>query len=220
MTLELDHVFVCVEDPVSAERSFADAGLQLGRQGVHEGQGTANACAFFDNAYLELLWRNDDSELQSEAVRPVSLCERLRWRDTGACPFGVAVRSGAHEFPMDTWPYEAPFLPAGADIPIVTPRFLFEEPLLFLSPVSQAPVTLPPGRRPPLVHRGRNRQLTGIVVYGLNLPRLSPGLGVFCERNLLQLESADEVHMELVWDGGQSGECSDFRPLIPLVIRC
>jgi len=36
----------------------------------HQGQGTANACAFFDNAYLELLWRHDDDDLQSEVVRP------------------------------------------------------------------------------------------------------------------------------------------------------
>jgi len=84
MSLELDHVFICVEEATGAERALADFGLQFGLRAVHGGQGTANACAFFDNAYLELLSRHDDQELQSPAVRPLALWERVRWRQTGA----------------------------------------------------------------------------------------------------------------------------------------
>jgi len=92
MPLAVDHVFICVENPHAAERALADFGLQFGRRRIHQGQGTANACAFFDNAYLELLWRHDDDDLQSEVVRPLGLWERVRWRETGASPFGVAFR--------------------------------------------------------------------------------------------------------------------------------
>src|SRR5258708_38002962 len=73
MPLAVDHVFICVENPHAAERALADFGVQFGRRRIHQGQGTANACAFFDNAYLELLWRHDDDELQSEVVRPLGL---------------------------------------------------------------------------------------------------------------------------------------------------
>ena len=90
--MELDHVFVCVDDPLAAEATLADFGVTFGLHAIHTGQGTANACAFFDNAYLELLWRHDDGGLQSEAVRPVALWERVRWRQTGASPFGIALR--------------------------------------------------------------------------------------------------------------------------------
>src|SRR5437879_3127395 len=106
MPLAVDHVFICVENPHAAERALADFGLQFGRRRIHQGQGTANACAFFDNAYLELLWRHDDDDLQSEVVRPLGLWERVRWRETGASPFGVALRpdwdgatsGGFHDF--------------------------------------------------------------------------------------------------------------------------
>jgi hypothetical protein len=64
MALAFDHVFICCENPQAAERVLTDFGLQFGRRRIHHGQGTANACAFFDNAYLELLWRHDDDELQ------------------------------------------------------------------------------------------------------------------------------------------------------------
>src|SRR5690606_8691697 len=116
MSLQLDHVFVCV-DPALAERALSDVGIQFGLRRVHQGLGTANACAFFDNAYLELLFRRDDEELRSGAVRPVGLWGRFRGRETGACPFGVAFRPGNDPLPVETWPYPAPFLPAGGQLP-------------------------------------------------------------------------------------------------------
>src|SRR5258705_3967562 len=92
MALAFDHVFICCENPQVAERALSDFGLQFSRRRIHGGQGTANASAFFDNAYLELLWRHDDDELQSEVVAPVGLWQRVRWRETGASPFGISFR--------------------------------------------------------------------------------------------------------------------------------
>jgi hypothetical protein len=43
--LELDHVFMCVEDLRAAERALGEAGVRSGLRAVHDGQGTANACA-------------------------------------------------------------------------------------------------------------------------------------------------------------------------------
>ena len=142
-------------------RSAVD-GLQFGLRVVHEGQGTANACAFFDNAYLELLWRHDDRELQSAVVRPLALWERLRWRQTGASPFGVALRTADVALPIDTWPYAAAFLSPGKSIPIVTAPNAGHEPLIFAHPG-----TLPIRPRPPQAHRGKHRRLTRVVVFGL-----------------------------------------------------
>jgi len=219
MPLAVDHVFICVENPQAAERALADFGLQFGRRRIHQGQGTANACVFFDNAYLELLWRHDDDELQSQVVRPVGLWERVRWRETGASPFGVAFRPENGEVPIETWPYDAPFLPEGTNIPIVTPQFMWREPLVFLSLTSQAPVTLPSGRQPPLEHRGARRRLTRVTVCGPEAPRLSPGLSMLRELGVLELKPAAEHHLELEWDGATSGEFHDFRPTVPLVLR-
>jgi len=219
MPLAVDHVFICVENPQAAERALADFGLQFGRRRIHQGQGTANACVFFDNAYLELLWRHDDDELQSQVVRPVGLWERVRWRETGASPFGVAFRPENGEVPIETWPYDAPFLPEGTNIPIVTPQFMWREPLVFLSLTSQAPVTLPSGRQPPLEHRGARRRLTRVTVCGPEAPRLSPGLSMLRELGVLGLKPAAEHHLELEWDGATSGEFHDFRPTVPLVLR-
>ena len=218
MPLAVDHVFICVENPHAAERALADFGLQFGRRRIHQGQGTANACAFFDNAYLELLWRHDDDELQSEVVRPLGLWERVRWRETGASPFGVAFRHENGEVPIETWPYAAPFLPEGTTIPIVTPRFMWHEPLVFLY-VSQPPVTAPSERQPPREHRGERRRLTKVTVCGPEATRPSQGLSMLRGLGVLGLKQAAEHHLELDWDGATSGGVHDFRPTVPLVLR-
>jgi hypothetical protein len=44
--MELNHVFMCVEDAPAAERLLADFGLQFDLHATHAGQGPANACAF------------------------------------------------------------------------------------------------------------------------------------------------------------------------------
>src|SRR6266481_9637578 len=57
---ELDHIFICSSRHGKDVRALAEAGFSLGLNRIHDGQGTANALFFFDNAYLELLWVNDE----------------------------------------------------------------------------------------------------------------------------------------------------------------
>ena len=55
MPFELDHIFVATSDPEPLEWALADAGLAFTQRRIHGGQGTANACAVFENAFLEIL---------------------------------------------------------------------------------------------------------------------------------------------------------------------
>jgi len=214
MSLELDHVFICVDDALAAEHALADFGVQFGLRAVHGGQGTANVCAFFDNAYLELLSRHDDQELQSDAVRPLGLWERLRWQQTGASPFGIALRTGDFDMPVDTWPYEAAFLPPGKNIPIVTARNARHDPLILL-----IPPTLPIRTRLPQEHRGKRRRLTRVLVSGPRVSAMPADVARLCNPEILAIRQAPEHQLELDWDGASSGEFHDFRPTLPLAFR-
>ena len=87
----------------------------------------------FENAFLELLFPVEADEIVSDLVRPLRLDERTRWRETGACPFGICFRPHAPipdqgVLPFETWPYRAAYLPAGASLPIVTPPDSLHEP--------------------------------------------------------------------------------------------
>jgi hypothetical protein len=214
MSLELDHVFICVEEIATAEQALAGFGIQFDLHAVHGGQGTANACAFFDNAYLELLWRHDERELQSPAVQPLALWERIHWRQTDASPFGIAFRTERVETSIDTWPYEAAFLPSGKNIPIVTKPGAADEPLVFL-----IPATLPIRLRPSQPHRGQHRRVTRVAAFGPRVSALPEGVRRLCDHEVLTVGRAPEHKLELEWDAGGSGKSHDFRPTLPLVLR-
>jgi Glyoxalase-like domain len=221
MQLELDHFFVCVApDAVEAEvlKAF---GLTEGIRRVHQGQGTANVCFFFDNAYLELLWLNDIHEIQSYPVIPMGLWQRCCWRDTQACPFGIAFRLGnlaAKDLPFSSWDYYAPFLPDGASIPIATNSNYLSEPLIFISPGNQKPSSYPLERRPPLVHKAKLHQVTGLNV-------ILPGEGDFSvevttvsQIGIVQFSRGDRYHLEVQFDCGKENKSQSFAPDIPISI--
>lgn len=132
---------------------------------AHPGQGTANRCHMFGDAYLELLWETDRADITGPAVARTGLAQRARWRDTGACPFGLCVtpsRSGGAAAPFPTWDYTPPFLPAGMAIPVATLSDDIRQPFVFLPPPAGQPaVAWQPGlgriaaltlEHPPTIH--------------------------------------------------------------------
>ena len=104
MSWELDHVFFASADADAAETELAAFGFAFTVRRAHQGQGTANACAVFENAFFELLRMREPAELDSDLVRPLGLAERIRWRETGACPFGLCFRPTDTASDPESWP--------------------------------------------------------------------------------------------------------------------
>jgi hypothetical protein len=125
MDWQLDHVFLAVRDLAASEQLLSEFGMTFTQRGAHSGQGTINACAMFENAFFELLGPGDSAELQSDVVKPLGLKERIEWRGSGACPFGLCFRPShavldVATLPFPTWAYAPPYLPAGDSLPIGT----------------------------------------------------------------------------------------------------
>ena len=221
MQWELDHVFLACPDVESVAAMLSGFGLSFTQQRLHQGQGTANVCAVFENAFFELLFPVDSSALQSQIVKPLGLMQRIYWQETGACPFGICYRPVAplrknSVLPFQTWSYTPQYLTDGASIPIVTPRDSCHEPLVFLSARagSKADKT---GSTPE--HRGASRTLTQISIQypGGLLP--SSNVAWFVQNGLLSLEPGPGYHLDLIWDNGVTGKRRDFGPQLPLTIR-
>jgi Glyoxalase-like domain len=218
MNWELDHVYVAVADP-GLETVAREFGMTFTEWRVHRGQGTANACAIFENAFFELLFPADVAELTSDVVRPLGLDERTRWRETGACPFGICFRptvalEDASTLPFETWPYRPSYLPAGASMPIVTPRASLPEPMIFLMtrprPQGAADCSAQ--------HRGAKRTLSAV---SLQTPHGTPSPSVqwFIDQGLLGLRQGPEYLLELEWDEGRAGSRERLADPLPVVVR-
>ena len=135
MKFELDHVLICA--PVGAPMAdrLVEAGFVEGSPNRHPGQGTANRRFFFDNAFIEFIWVEDEAEIRSDMVAPTRLWERMSWRETGASPFEICIRprgAEAVEIPFSTFRYAPPYLPPGDHIPMAD-RVPIEEPGAFVN---------------------------------------------------------------------------------------
>jgi hypothetical protein len=154
--LEIDHIFLFVAPAGPEAERLGHVGLRESYRRVHPGQGTANVCYCFDNAYLELLWATDRREIASPDIARTRLAERADWRRNGACPFGIAVR-GEVSLPFATWGYRAPYLPDGMAIPVALSVDDPFQPFLFRSPGNCRPDKWADGRA------GNRQRISGLA---------------------------------------------------------
>ncbi len=221
MGLELDHIFVCVE-PEAPEAEFIKGfGFQESNRRTHIGQGTANVCFLFHNAYLELLWLRDINEILSSVVRPLGLWERCCWGETQACPFGISLRSdvpGSLELPFATWNYYAPYLPENTSFSIAANSENLSEPLIFMSPVSRIP-SASPLKRGLLVNKPGFDEITKLRVTLLGEKNFSAELRKLTELGLVELKRGDRFHLEIEFNQAQSGQIQLFDSTLPISFR-
>ncbi|MBS1166548.1 MAG: hypothetical protein H6R00_2573 [Proteobacteria bacterium] len=168
---ELDHIFVFVDAAETKPGGgvfgrLAALGLEPSFTRRHVGQGTANLCYAFDNAYLELLYVVDAVELAASSLGRAHFTVRAAWRKTGASPFGIACRG---TLPGESWAYRNAGFPPGVSIAISTEGDDPAMPLAFASPVHAAPLDWSDGRA------GRRQTAAGfsrLAIERLTLPRL------------------------------------------------
>lgn len=219
MALELDHIFILASPGAPEAEQLRALGLSEGSRNVHPGQGTANRRFYFENVMLELIWVEDATEAQSDLAAPTGLWERMRWRESGASPFGVCLRDsegGAPELPFATQEYRPPYVPPGSAIAIaagVPP----EEPLLFATPFGRRPDDAVAGQREPLHHAAGMRELTAIHLTLAASPTVSSALQGVAELGIVRITHGDTPLLELWFDDGR-GQQADLRAALPLVV--
>jgi hypothetical protein len=162
----LDHLFLFVDDAQGAEALVNEAGLAETYRREHVGQGTANLCCAFDDAFLEFLWVTDPELLSSAPIAPTRLHERSRWRQGRACPFGFAVRGDLH---APTWDFRPPYLPDLA-IRVLCDAQDPNQPFVFAFPGATAPTAWPVARQRGLQRSRGLTSLRGITISGPTRP--------------------------------------------------
>jgi hypothetical protein len=219
---ELDHVVVFVSLDAPEAKTLEAIGLQ-GFGGVtrHGNLGTASTSFFFSNSlYLELFWVPDLA-----AAKPVfdslslDMDSRMRWRETGASPFGLMLRrrqAGANDpppFPVKR--LAADWMPAGTAV-----EFNGEaaaEPYYGVVPENlsfrgfRADI-------PDLPHLLGVKRLTGVNIAVQNND-LSPIARSLSQNGVARIEPGIEPLLTLTFDDGAQGKTVDVRPALPLVLK-
>jgi hypothetical protein len=187
-SLALDHVvLLCDAEAAGPTAVLRSHGLAESYRRVHPGQGTANVCFAFDNAFVELLWVTDRDALVTPEVAPIGLAARADWRRTGACPIGVAVRC-AGDLPFATWPYRAPFLPPGVAIDVAADSRDPAQPFVFRAPDARAPADRPEIGDRRQIGAGFSR-LGVVTILGPRPMNAGAALGALAAANLVAAET-------------------------------
>ncbi|HLT20473.1 MAG TPA: VOC family protein [Thermomicrobiales bacterium] len=218
MSLALDHVLIWTSPGAPEADALIEAGFLEGGSRRHHGQGTANRTFFFENAYLEFIWVEDEAEARSELVQPLGIWERWRWRETGASPFGICVRVEDGRIPFATFDYRPPYIPAGASIPIASDTHL-GEPLLFVNLAGGSPARRTGDARPALDHPNGARELTRIHLGLPDAVDISAALQRLPLSGWATIGHSPAPVIELSWDARRQGQRLDLQPELPLILH-
>ena len=223
--LELDHAYIVVPaGAAAAVQALWHVGIVVDTETVrHEGEGTTSIAAFFENAYLELMWV--DSSVTVDSAHQLDLVDFRRaaaWRKTGASPFGI----GLHLLAGSTSDLKVPFrLDVIPETRPVTYYVLLRQPEdslatdVFIMPRDRA-VTSWLGRyrrRQPAIfaHPAGVRRITRVLVRG---PQAQPSRLSTLDVRLVRFEEWDGPLLEVEFDGGVRGQTWDLRPALPVLL--
>jgi hypothetical protein len=220
MSVELDHVFVCVSAGAPEASELLRFGLVEGPPNQHPGQGTACRRFSFQNAMLELFWVSDEQQAQNEATRRTLLWERWSGRGAVACPFGICLRpagrqqdgSASSSLPFPGWEYRPSYLP---------------EPLAMY--IGEAGVSEPMWIYMDFLDRAQRRKhflRNGAGVSEITALELttrsaldSECARVAMEDGVITARTGSEPLLEVEFDHARRKGNADFRPLLPLRFR-
>lgn len=214
----LDHLMLfCAKGAPEAD-ALVHLGITEGPPNTHPGQGTANRRFFFQNAYLELVWVNDDIEARGEAVRRTQLWERWANRLTGACPFGVVLRSDSADGPLppfSAWAYRPTYLPAGLTIDVAEGVPLTEPAIFYLGFAGARRGTHDATR----CHRLHLERITEVTIDTPVSGSRSEAVQWLEASGVLSLQPAERWLLRITFEGRRSGASADLRPALPLILE-
>jgi hypothetical protein len=215
--IELDHLFICVDNPESAAEQLINFGLVEGTSNVHPGQGTANRRFFFSNGFIELLYATDSAELDSELTKPTGLISRFSGSETDASPFGVCFRPADYggEVPFPHWSYKPQYLPDHLDVKVGDAPVT--EPMWFYLSSGSRPDGAPGEKRQPLEHRCGFGNITSVRACITSDKPASQVATIITRLPSIDCISGGEHLLTVEFDFGKAKSKKDFRPVMPLV---
>jgi len=219
--MELDHLFICVDD-LAVGDLLLEFGLTEGSPNRHPGQGTACRRFFFHNAFIELLFLENEAEAQSSITAPTRLYERFV---QSAVPFGVCFRpekSDVEIADFPTWDYQPAYLPDTLSVHVA--EVSLAEPMWFYLPFACAPVAASADRLQPFHQPLGLTQLDRLAIAMPFDQPMSESCSIVARHPQIDIEESPDAVLTLYFDSCweknfQALKHQDFRPDLPLIIH-
>jgi hypothetical protein len=226
MPFELDHFFICANLHAPEAAQLDALGLTNGPSAIHRGQGTANRCFVFNNAYLELIWVHDEAEASSPLTEQIRLFERWKSRAGAACPFGICLRPSRSssiapertgDRPFAGWDYVPQYVSASQPIYVGNNCENLAEPMLFFIESATRPDSWP--RQATLQHHLGIREVTRLRWSRPADTALSPTLQAVVDAGYLDIEVGNAHTLTISFDHEATGQSAGLAPDLPISLK-
>jgi Glyoxalase-like domain len=217
MTVVLDHLIVFCSVGAPEAEELVRLGLTEGSSNTHPGQGTACRRFFFSNAYLDLSWVSDPTELENETARRLAFRERWSGRLATTCPFGLVLRAATSanlDPPFRSWSYRPTYMPAGLAINVAEDVPLTEPALVHFG-VAGSRAT----RVEPTTHALGVNRITDVSIDAPSSGPRSSAASAIESCGIVSLRSAERSLMTITFDAARRGASADLQPVMPLVLK-
>lgn len=227
--LAVDRLFICASQKEISVSILQEFGLHCSHQVVkHLGREIASTILFFENAYVELIWV-DEEKIAEQQTKQLGIAPltRAHWQRTGASPFGIGLRCQpiptlfrrrrANKCRMDCIPKEMPVRLAAENLAILA------EPLCFLVPEALAFTnwldrSLETHQRL-ISHPLGIKKLTGVKITVDSNNELTHAVSLLQNNGIATIERGRSPLLELTFDGGIAQNFFDARPTLPICLK-
>lgn len=220
--LEIDHIVICVSAPIPAS-ALADLGLVSPSQPLcRSQQGTASRLIFFENAYLELIWVEDETAAEIYAMQSgIDFLARANWQQTQASPFSIALRPKPepHRLNSTFTDDSQPLINFSADnwrAQVEPLCFMIPESVSLISLLDSTSVT----HQQLLSHTAQIQQLTSASIALNARTKLTDSITLLDREGVVSIELQSEPLLNLTFDHRIQKQMLDLRELgIPAVLN-
>lgn len=224
LLLEVDHLVVYVSEGTTSVSVLQEFGLHCSSRRVQRPeQGTASQIIFFENAYLELIWVEDEQAVEEYAARTgIDILKRTRWQQSRASSFGVGLRYASGT--ADQRKYWVEWMRSHTYINLAAENLAsLEEPLCFVIPDSIALTTWLDrsleAHQQLISHPLGVRTLTGVKITVNSDKELTNSVSLLDRNGIVAIKRGTSPLLELTFDGGAKGKILDARPMLPILLR-
>jgi Glyoxalase-like domain len=208
--MNADHIFIFTNDQGKIADQLVEFGLTEGSNRVHAGQGTANRKFYFENFFLEILWVHNETEINSELIKPVGLWQRANYRINDFSPFGLCIVNTDETDRLfeNAHKYQPIYFPDGMTIDILKnehqPCFPWTFRLPFKGQMKH--------ETEPTKHKNEINQLSKVDFYVENIND-SNFMQAFEGKQNINFIKSDKTWLTLTFDEGKHGLRKTFETL-------
>jgi hypothetical protein len=237
--LQLDHLNIWVKNPEKAKQRLTDIGFTAvpdSLSAIHRGQGTAGRYFHFLNNYLELIFVNDQDELEENNAKNEALdfTKRVNYDQNNASPFSIALKVTDYDvekIPFEKVKYHQEWMEPNASIYAAkNSKTNLSEPSVFVvypKLESDTYKTIADLQNIPddyafardfYKHANGAQKLTNIIITSIDLDVTTKTMKAINSIEDIIVKKGKDHLMELYFDNNSQGKSFDLRPDLPLII--